>query len=651
MEKSSARLKVFALLVFMMFAALSTRLWFLQVLATEKYAYDAQNNGVRIAKTDALRGNIYTADQYGKPNQKALVQNRPSLEVRINKQELDESGQGDAVLIHLSKLLHIKVKAITKKLEDKKYYDFQPKPIADFVPENVRFYITEHSNEFPGVQVVDTSVRSYPFGTMAAHIVGSVGQISKEQTNDPAYKNYGLNDLVGKSGLELTYEKYLRGTPGVQRFLVNSDGETIRRLGNQEPTAGDDLVLALDSDIQTAAEDSLKEGIDRARTVYDEDHGKYFQAPGGAVVVLDPKTGGVVAMASYPSFDPRWYVKGLTQEQNRYLGNCAHCPEAAKVAPLLDRAYQGGFVPGSTFKPFTALAAVKEGVASLGSSYDCPAEYVYPGDTSDAVFHNWSTTGLGYFSIHDLLRISCDTSFYKWGGAFYYNWRQNQLGENNEPLQRDLRQWGFGNPTGVDLPGESSGLIPDAAWAQEDEQKPIFPYGWTPGGDILTMIGSGYVKVTPLQLAQAYAALANDGHICQPHVVAQVVDAEGEPVKNVGGHCDRTLPYTKAQIDYIMSALTAVPSSGTAQTAFAGFPLDQYPVAGKTGTAFIGDNYQDTSWFAGMVPAGDPKYVVVAMVEQAGFGSDVAAPIVRRVIESIYGIQPTGQVVASGQAD
>jgi penicillin-binding protein 2 len=650
MEKSSARLKVFALLVALMFAALSTRLWFLQVLATEKYARDAQNNGVRIAQTDALRGNIYTADQYGKPNQKALVQNQPSLEVRINKQELDASGRADAVLIHLSDVLGMKVKAITKKLEDKKYYDFQPKPIADFVPEGVRFYISEHADQFPGVQVVDTSVRSYPFGAMAAHIVGSVGQISAEQTKDPAYKNYGLNDLVGKSGLELTYEKYLRGTVGIDRFLVNSDGETIRRLGTKEPSPGDDLVLAMDSDVQRAAEESLKEGIERARTVYDEDHQKYFRAPGGAVVVLDPKTGGVVAMASYPSFDPRWYVKGLTDEQKRQLGYCQHCPEAAKVAPLLDRAYQGDFVPGSTFKPFTLLAAVKEGVASLDGSYDCPAEYVYPGDTT-AVFHNWSESNLPFMSVHDLLKISCDTSFYRWGGTFYYRWLQNQLGENNEPLQRDLRQWGFGSPTGIDLPGETSGLIPDAAWAQEPEQRSILPYGWTPGGDILTMIGSGYVNVTPLQLAQAYAALANDGHLCRPHLVDRIVDAAGDTVKNVGGHCDRTLPYTQAQLDYVMSALADVPRYGTAQSAFAGFPLDQYPVAGKTGTAFISLDKQDTSWFAGMVPAGDPKYVVVAMVEEAGFGSDVAAPIVRRVIESIYGITPTGQVVTSAGQD
>jgi penicillin-binding protein 2 len=650
-EKSSARLKVFALLVVMMFAALSTRLWFLQVLATQTYAHEAQNNSVRTAETDALRGNIYTADQYGKPHQKALVQNRPSLEVRINKQELDNSGQGDAVLLRLSDMLGISVKAIRRKLADTKYYDFQPKPIADFVPEDVRFYISEHSDEFPGVQVVDTSVRAYPMGTLGAHIVGSVGQINREQVDDPAYKNYGPNDLVGASGLELTYEKYLRGTKGEQRYVVNSDGETIRRLGNKEPTAGDDLVLALNSDVQQAAEQSLKEGIDRARTVFDEDHQKYFEAPGGAVVVLDPKTGGIVAMASYPSFDPRWYVDGLTQEQQRYLGYCQHCPAASKVAPLLDRAYQGGFVPGSTFKPFTALAAVKEGVASLSGSYDCPAEYTYPGDTSGAVFHNWSETDLPFMSVHDLLRISCDSAFYRWGGAFYYRYVQNQLGENNEPLQHDLHQWGFGAPTGVDLPGEASGFIPDAAWGDAKAQESIFPDGWTPGGDILTMIGSGYVKVTPLQLAQAYAALANDGHICQPHVVDRIVDSDGNTVKNVGGHCDRTLPYSKAELDYIMSALTDVPRSGTATSAFLGFPLDQYPVAGKTGTAFIGDTYQDTSWFAGMVPAGDPKYVVVAMVEQAGFGSDVAAPIVRRVIEQIYGIQPTGQVVTSAGQD
>jgi penicillin-binding protein 2 len=276
---------------------------------------------------------------------------------------------------------------------------------------------------------------------------------------------------------------------------------------------------------------------------------------------------------------------------------------------------------------------------------------VHPGDESGASFSNWSSVDLPYQSVASLLTISCDTSFYAWGSDFWFKYLNNQLGANNEPLQRDLRQWGFQHPTGLDLPGEAGGLIPDAAWGDDPAQKDILPDGWVPGGDILLMIGSGYVTVTPLQLANAYATLANDGKICEPHVVDQIVDDTGETVKKVSGHCgEHTVPYTQEQLDYIMGALTQVPISGTARTAFSGFPLDEYPIAGKTGTAFRGYPFQDTSWFAGVVPANDPQYVVVAMVEQAGFGSDVAAPIVRKVIEGIYGIESGAPpVVEAGQ--
>jgi penicillin-binding protein 2 len=651
MERSSTRLKVFAILVAIMFAALSTRLWFLQVLATEVYAQEAQNNSVRTAKTDALRGEIWTSDQFAKeqagaPKATPLVTNRKSLEVRVNKQELIESGRAERVLLRLSTMLDIPVEEINDQLADKQYFDYQPKPIAEFVDEEVRFYIEEHAEQFPGVEVVDASVRAYPMGTTAAHMLGWVGQIDADQVEEDAYRNYGNSDLVGKTGVELTYEKWLRGRKGVQRYVVNSDGETIRNLGEVDPTPGDNLVLTVDSEVQKSSEAALQEGMERARTIFDDDpaFNKYFEAPAGAVVVLDAKTGGVVAMASNPSYDPRWFVRGLKPQEQNYLFKSPR-------APSLDRAFQQVYIPGSTFKPFTALAAVKEGVASLDGSYGCPPVYVSPNDTSGTEFTNWSSTDLGYMSIPELLRISCDTAFYKWGSDFYFNYLNNQLGANNEPLQRDLRQWGFQRPTGLDLPGEAEGLIPDAAWAEEPEQKKILPNGWVPGGDILLMIGSGYVTVTPLQLAQAYATLANDGKVCRPHVVDQIVDDAGETVKKVSGHCgEETVPYTQEQLDTIMAALTQVPESGTAQSAFSGFPLSEYPIAGKTGTAFRGYPFQDTSWFAGVVPANDPQYVVVAMVEQAGFGSDVAAPIVRKVIEGIYGIESGAPaVVTAGQ--
>lgn len=296
---------------------------------------------------------------------------------------------------------------------------------------------------------------------------------------------------------------------------------------------------------------------------------------------------------------------------------------------------------------------MKEGFADFGSYYSCPSEYVHPGDESDTVFHNWSSVDLAARSLAENLIISCDTSFYSWGSDFWYRYQNDQLGEDNEPLQRDLRAWGFERRTGIDLPREAIGFLPDAEWGNDPAQRHLFgPGGWNPGGYILTMIGSGYMTVSPLQLAQGYAAIANEGHLCRPHVVDRVMASDGETVlKKVGGRCDRTVPYPKQQLDYIREALAQVPVRGTARSAFYGFPLSEVPVAGKTGTAYRGTNFQDTSWFAAMVPADDPKYVVVAMVEQAGFGSDVAAPLVRRMIETMYGIEPGGQIVTQTGQD
>jgi|GEM_PF-1622377 len=663
MEKSSARLKVFAILVLVMFAALSTRLWFLQVLATQVYAEEAQNNGVRSVAIDALRGQIWTEDQYGKPNGQPLVQNRSSLEVRVDKQELEESGIAEQVLGELSAMLDIPVKQIRRDLESKLYFDYQPKPVAEFVDEEVAFAIRERQEHFPGVQVRNASVREYPMGTTASHMVGWVGQVQRAQLEQdefptcdgsgPSTRCYGPNDLAGQTGLEAQYEKWLRGRKGFQRYVVNSDGERIRDLGGQQPTPGGDLVLTIDSEWQRAAEEHLEESILRTRQVFDEDSSSYFKADAGVVIVLDVETGGLKAMASWPDYDPRWFVRGLKRDEVCYLGLNEKCSGADKVAPLLNRAYQEVYLPGSAFKPFTALAAVKEGYADLGTGYACPSEYVHPGDESGASFSNWSSQDLYPGSLAEHLIISCDSSFYAWGSDFWFRYQNDQLGENNEPLQKDLRAWGFERPTGVDMPGEASGFLPDAEWGNADEQKDLFGQGgWNPGGYILTMIGSGYMSVTPLQLATAYGAIANEGHMCRPHVVDRVMASDGETqLRKVNGQCDRTVPYTRAELDYVRNALTQVPLRGTARSAFYGFPLDEIPVAGKTGTAFRGDQFQDTSWFAAMVPANDPKYVVVAMVEQAGFGSDVAAPLVRRMIETMYGIESDAPVVTQTGQD
>lgn len=646
MEKSAGRLKLLAILVALMFAALSTRLWFLQVLASAQARGEALNNSVRIVQTEAPRGQIL--DDTGRH---VLVGNRQSLEVLVNQQQL--GADAEAVILRLAQVLKVPVRQITTQLESPRYYAYQPIPVALDVAKKAAFYIKEHqdrSNDlFPGVEVVEASVRQYPYGDLAAHVLGQVGEITAQQIAEPSYKNYGPSEIVGQAGLELTYERYLRGERGAVKYLVDSSGNNLQELGSQDPVPGNDVKLYLDSRIQRIAQDSLANGIALARKTSDTD-GRLLKATSGAVVVMDPKTGGVVALASWPTFNPSWYVKGLSPDQSKYLSN-------ETMAPLFDRAVQAALAPGSAFKPFIAMSALHNGIANLSGTYACPSTYTFPGDTSHTVFHNWDPVDSGYIPLNTALKISCDTVFYGFGGAFYDTYIRNPLGTGSEPLQRDLHAFGFGRDTGIDLPSEAAGVVPDASWKSRyaQENPSLFNAGenvWLPGDDINMAIGQGYVGVTPLQLATAYSAIANGGRLCEPRLAQQIQTPGLAPkiVKKIPTDCHRRLPYTQAQIDYVRNALATVPlPGGTAYYAFRGFPLSNIPVAGKTGTAQNGIK-QDTSWFAAMVPANAPKYVVVAMVEQGGHGSTTAAPIVRSVIEGIYGLQQSG-AVSGGAAD
>ncbi len=609
MERAGSRLKILAFVVTIMFIALSTRLWFLQVLAGPQHERDARDNSLRTVTTDALRGDILDRDG------RRLVHNRISLEVRINRDELGD--EAEATLAHLSEILGVSAQELGAKLDSKLYYSYQPVPVAEFVPEEVFFKVREEPEKFRGVEVVEQSVRTYPQGPAGAHLVGWVGQINAEEIDAKRFAGYGPSDLVGKAGLESTYERWLRGTPGEERFLVNSDGEVLREFDPKPPEPGHDLLLALDLDIQRIVEDELALGIERARTVYDESTGTNLEANAGAVVVLDPKTGGIVAMTSWPSFQPSWFVRGLTEAQRVRLFE-------SDLAPMLNRATQITYAPGSTFKPFVSLAAVKEGIASLAGYYDCPADYVHEGDESGTIFRNWSGSSGGTLSIAEGLKVSCDTQYYAWGSEF---WRLDAQ-TNDQELQRHVRRWGYGKATGVDLPAEATGTVPDRAYVAR--HRGVYPDGWIPGIDILLAIGAGEMKATPLQVAQAYGAIAT-GKLCRPHLVARIQDGADGVAKRIGGRC-RPVPYTAAELAYIREALRSVATGGTASSVFANCPLD---VAGKTGTAER-PPFQDTSWFAGIVPAEQPDYVVVATVEQGGFGAETAAPIVRNIMSRIY---------------
>jgi penicillin-binding protein 2 len=634
--RTGLRLKVFAALVAFMFAALTTRLWFLQVLAADQFRDAAKQNAVRLLDVPAQRGRILD------DNGNLLVDNRLSLVVTVNKQEAGSHLEDE--LYRLSKLLDVPADELAARVADPRYYVFQPVPVEADVGKRIEFYIREHARQFPGVTVVQEPVRVYPEGSLAAHVLGYLGQISPDQLEDPAFDDYRPGDEVGVTGVEATYERFLRGTEGVVKYRVNSAGQNLGPIGDQPPIRGHDVVLTIDTKAQRIAEESLDLGLQYAHGIYDEDSGRDLAASGGAVVVMDPATGAIKALASAPSFDPSLFVRGMSSDEyERRFG-------AAKSYPLLDRAIQGLYPPGSTYKPFVLLSALRRGIVSTTDYYPCPPSWAVPEDPLHEVFHNWTTVNLGSISLAQALYDSCDTVFYPIG---YEYWRRYYPPTDPpvEQIQRDLQAFGFGRLTDVDLPFEQQGRVPDAEWksAIHKQYPKSFPDGqWFPGDFVNMSIGQGDTLVTPLQLAAAYSAIQNGGRACPPHVFDRTQEADGLVLRSWHARC-RRIPFLQAQIEYVRQALTQVPIQGTAASAFIGFPLSEVQVAGKTGTAQV-FGQQDYSWFAAMTEAQGREYVVVALVEQGGHGSSTAAPIVRRVIEGLYGLTNT-QFIYGGVTD
>ncbi len=626
--RSTLRVRVLATLIAFMFASLVTRLWFLQVLAAQKYRAEVGNNIVRTIEVPAPRGEIL--DDRGD----VLVGNRVSLVITLNREEAGD--RQEQVIYDLAKVLQLTPHELSKRIneEGRKYYGYQPVPVATDVPPKVVFWIMQHRDQFPGVDYVEMPVRTYPYGSLAAHVLGYLGQIDQE-LKDPAYAGYEPGDLVGKNGIERQYEHWLVGTKGIVKYRVNRFGENMGEIGSQPPKPGDNVVLTLDVEMQQIAEQTLQQGIEFARTQSEATSNGLLKATGGALVVMDPTTGAIKALASYPTYDPQLFVKGMTQQEFEKRFGASH------DYPLVDRAIQGLYPPGSTYKPFVALSALKRGLANTSTYYPCPGSWAVPKDPLHEHFDNWTSSSLGSLTLGGALVHSCDTIFYPLGFRYWQDWYPTRNSDRPAlPLQRDLRAMGFGRLTGVDLPFEKPGLVPDPMWkARVHHELPdAYPEGRTfPADFILMTIGQGETLVTPLQLATAYSTLANDGSECVPHIADRIETPTGQVVRRIRPHCRHRVPFSQSSIRYVRSALTGVVTQGTAATPFAGFPFWQVSVAGKTGTAQV-TGQQDYSWFAAIAQGMGKKYVIVAMVEQGGHGSTTAAPIVRHVIERIYGV-------------
>ena len=629
--RHSARLKVLALLCAFMFAALGTRLWFVQVLAYKTNATIAREQGIRKIEVPAPRGRILDR------NGTVLARNRTSLVVTVNRQELpaDAAQQADEIR-RLAMVLRLSDKEMRSRIETKRYYEFTPVPVAFDVPKKTFFYLGEHRPEFPGVSIVQDSIRDYLEGPLAAHVLGYVGPFSPTEAADPRFAGYSQDDIVGKYGVEQSYERYLQGTKGEIQYQVDSSGRNLGPVpgGASPPEAGDDVYLTIDADIQKLASQSLDLGMKAARS---------FKLPAnaGAVVVMDPKSGAILAMASNPRFDPNWFATGDNKEINKLFARAPKGqPCNSTGCASLNRAIQSTYPPGSTFKPFIALSTLHEKLVGLHQNIDCPATWQVPSDPNAPAKSNWEPVNLGYISIAHALVVSCDTVFYQMGYDNYLNWSHHG---HVDRLQNNLRTFNFGRPTGIDLPSENGGVIPDPAYKEKhyEDSPDQYAHLWLPGDDINMSIGQGDVALTPLQLATAYSALANGGTVYRPHVLEKIDDADGKPVLTRRPQVDGHLPFSRKQMDYVRGALTGVvQGDGTAVGAFRTFPLNRIPVAGKTGTAEVSP-FQPYSWFAAMAPANDPRYVVVSLVEQGGHGSQSAAPVVRRILDGLFGLPLT----------
>ena len=654
-EQSPAlRLTFLTVLVMVLFLALFSRLWFLQVLAGDRYVELADTNRLRTVVTEAPRGQILASG--GQP----LVENRSALTISADRQALlDASGAprdelAVQVIDRLSTLLRLPEDEILDRLTSRRFSPFRPVPIAVDVAPEVVFAVREQQELFPGVVAESLPVRTYPQGLTAAHLVGYLGEVSEAELLQPAFADYRGGDTVGRGGLEEIYEADLRGVEGQRVLEVTARGTVVETISEREPAPGNDLLTHLDLDLQVAVERLLADGIVASRDILRDD-GRFLPSTGGSAVVLDANDGRILAMASYPTYDPREFVGGVSQEY------WAQVNDPDNQTPLFNRPIQAAHPPGSVFKTVSGAALLESGLVTPATEIACPPSFEVGGIT----FRNWNPLDEGEMDLAQALVRSCDTYFYD---VAYRQWlvEQAQGDEPDEVLPRVAERFGFGRVLGVDLPGEVPGVVPSREWRREfwernratycanaqaleegtygqlvNEDLCQFGGRWRGGDAINTSIGQGDLLSTPLQVAASYLAVANGGTLYRPHLGQAVVDPSGEVIRRIAPEVIDELGLTEAELAAIQRGLEDVvmDERGTAFEAFEGFPLWRVPVAGKTGTAEL-KPLVPFAWFAGYAPADDPEIVVVVNVEEGGGGSQTAAPIVRGILEHYFRITP-----------
>jgi penicillin-binding protein 2 len=641
------RVAVVGSIALAMFAIIFFRLWFLQVLSGDQYLAQASTNQVRTLRVAAPRGEI--VDSAGD----VLVDSIPSLAVVVSPPDLPKSRGARSRLYHrLAHVLGLSMKRIRcpvagagvlhlaaipcdvrQQVALLPYSDVQ---VAVDVPWQVQAFLAERQDEFPAVSVQQVWLRQYPRGTLAAQLFGTVGRITPQETHERRYHGVSPNAIVGQSGLEWNYDKWLRGVDGSDEVQVDALGHFIKDLRQTKPVSGNTLKLSLNLQLQQAGQQALAEAI-----------ANNPPAPAGAFVAINPTNGEIYAMGSSPTFDPNVFTHPLSYTQyNQLFG-------PSQGYPLLNRAIQSSYPTGSTFKGITATAALQSGVWNTSDTYDDTGQFQ---DAPGVFRHNAGHASYGTLNLTSAIMVSSDDFFYNLGRLL------NVDVPKGGALQQWARAFGIGRRTGVDLGGENAGILPSPEWRASRNQleaacdnatgpfkgKPKHAPGgcgiadgtnrpWSAGDNENLAVGQGDLEATPLQLAVAYSALENGGAIVRPHVGFEVNDPYGNVLTRIDPGPLRHLSINSQNLDAIRAGLHEAASvqGGTSADVFAGWNQSQYPVFGKTGTAQH-DNQADQSWYVCYVPDPVKPILVVVTVEQGGFGAQAAAPAAREILSQWF---------------
>lgn len=614
--QTAFRIAVIGGAVLVAIGVLVVRLWFMQVIDAQGYAQAATANSIRTVITPAPRGLI--TDSSGKV---ILAENVPSENVVGYPLEL-QGATGAKEMAMLAPILHTGADHLLSELSKGALSSpYQPVVLAEDITPIQRAAISERIRQFPGVELQSAYVRVYPNGTLLAHVLGYTGSITQSELQGYLAKGYVGNEQVGQTGLEEQYEQYLRGTPGETQVEVDSAGNPVGSgvISTTPPVQGDTLETSINIPVQEAMEAELSREVHASPT-----------ATGAAGVAIDPDTGQILAMASYPTFNPNAFVQHNSADNKlveEYLTSSGY--------PLENRAIESSYPAGSTFKAITSISALELGILNPSALIDGPPEITLFG----TVFPNYQHEDDGLVDLDQALEVSSDTYFYQVGASFWHlhYMAYQQTNNPNAGLQQQdwAERFGFGALTGIDLPDETNGRVPTPAWKKAYFAALGEPSmeTWLPGDNINMAVGQGNLLVTPLQMAVAYSAIANGGKLVTPTVGQEIINQSGEVVRQLSGVTPpRSLGLNPAVLSVVQQGLYEVAHgpTGTASAVFgpvsaAGGPV----VAGKTGTAQSGTNSEaDHSWFVGYAPFNDPKIVVAIIIEHGGVGASYAAPAV-----------------------